>query len=1271
MGSPTKTFIASESAVARMRSALLNLSTRIAEAQDEDEVCRSVVEGLRQETFGFEGVGLFLAGTTNFEPMLKASAGKFGNGGGTVSELKIPLRAGQSAIGELVVQRDRARAFDKGDLEILAAAANQASIAIGRARLLQAERKRTAEQRALLATLADLSGELELDRLLQVVLERAISLLGVTGGELAVYDEVAEELVIVASHNMETNAVGARMAVGEGGMGHVAVTREPLIIPNYQEWEGRSDKYTQTSVQAVMVTPLLIGSRLVGAIASVHSDPTREFGEADLRLLNLFAAQAAIAIENARLFTAEREQASEQQALLDTLSDLSGELELSKLLEAVLARAVSLLGVTGGELAIYESDQEKLVIAASHNMPEDAVGQRMALGEGAMGRVGQTHEPLIIPRYQEWEGRSNKYTQSSVQAVMAAPLLIGSRLVGAIASVHSDPDRNFGAADLRRLQMFAPQAAVAIENARLFDAERRRAEEQQALLDTMQDLSGELELAKVLHGVLERAVTLLDVAGGELATFDQARQDLTIVASHNMGTDAVGQRMALGEGAMGHVAETREPLIIPRYQEWQGRSENYTQDTVQTVMVAPLLIGSRLVGAIAAVHSDPSREFGPEELRLLQMFAPQAAVAIENATLYSAAQRYFQDLVLNNPVAIVSVDLEMNITSCNPAFEKMFGYSESEVMGRNIDKLVTTEETLDQAQGYTKEAMSGRTTIGAGQRRRKDGSLIDVEIFTIPVMVGGERVGAMALYHDVTELLKARRAAEAANRSKSQFLANMSHELRTPLNAIIGYSEMLEEDASEAGQDQFLPDLHKIHSAGKHLLTLINDILDLSKIEAGKMELYLETFDVRGVIEGVATTVQPLIDKNGNRLQLELNGDLGAMHSDVTRVRQVLLNLLSNACKFTEQGTITLSAAREAAGGDGGDGWLELRVSDTGIGMTAEQLDRLFQAFSQAEASTASKYGGTGLGLAISKRFCEMMGGSVAVESEAGMGSLFTIRLPALAPQAMSDADEDDPLPDSLPGDAAGTVLVIDDDPAVRNIMLRMLAKEGYMVETAANGAAGLQAARELRPDVITLDVLMPGMDGWEVLSALKDDADLAEIPVVMLTVADERSMGFALGASEYMTKPVNRRRLMSIIKKYKSEHAASPVLLVEDDEDTRSLVRRALEKEGWTVIEAENGRVAMDRLAEARPALVLLDLMMPEMDGFEFLEAVRAQKETASIPVVVITAKQLTEEDRQRLNGGVERIIGKGGRGPDDFLDVVRDLVVAHAGAPAAREVT
>jgi PAS domain S-box-containing protein len=1251
-----------------MRSALLNLSTQIAEARDEDEVCRSVVEGLRHETFGFEGVGLFLAGSSTFEPMLKASAGEFGEDDDSVSELKIPLKAGQSAIGELVVQRNRKRAFDKGDLEILAAAANQASIGIGRARLLQAERMRTEEQRALLDTLADLSGELELDRLLQVVLERAVSLLGVTGGELAVIDEAAAELVIVASHNMETDAVGARMQLGEGGMGHVAQTHEPLIIPNYQEWEGRSGKYTQSSVQAVMVTPLLIGARLVGAIASVHSDPGREFGDADLRLLNLFAAQAAIAIENARLFSAEHERASEQQALLDTLGDLSGELELSKLLQAVLERAVSLLGVTGGELAIYDADHEKLEITASHNMPSNAVGARMSLGEGAMGHVAQNRKPLIIPRYQEWEGRSDKYQQSSVQAVMAAPLLIGTRLVGAIASVHSDPERSFGEADLRRLTMFAPQAAIAIEKARLFDAERRRAEEQQALLDTMKDLSGELELSNLLQGVLERAVALLDVTGGELATYDDARKDLLIAASHNMGTDAVGHRMALGEGAMGHVAESREPLIIPRYQEWLGRSEQYTDDTVQTVMVVPLTIGTRLVGAIAAVHSDPSREFGSEDLRLLELFAPQAAIAIENATLYSNAQRYFEDLVLNNPVAIVNVDLAMNITSCNPAFEKMFGYSEQDVMGENIDKLVTTDATFAEARSYTDESMSGRTIIGAGQRRRKDGALIDVEIFTIPVMVGGERVGAMALYHDVTELLQARREAEAANQSKSQFLANMSHELRTPLNAIIGYSEMLEEDAAEADQTQFLPDLQKIHSAGKHLLSLINDILDLSKIEAGKMELFLETFDVREAIEGVATTVRPLIDRNENQLELVLAEDLGSMHSDVTRVRQVLLNLLSNASKFTENGTITLEARREA--GPGGDGELLIfRVSDTGIGMTADQLEGLFQAFSQADVSTSSKYGGTGLGLAISKSFCEMMGGGVSVESEPGQGSVFTVQVPAQATKAEEVPSVVEPSEPIMAGPmaAVGTVLVIDDDPAVRNIMVRMLTKEGYRVEAAANGSAGLQAARDLRPDVITLDVLMPGMDGWAVLTALKEDPELAEIPVVMITISDEKNMGFALGASEYMTKPIDRKRLTAVLRRYQPDRDHLPVLVVEDDEGTRSLVRRTLEKEGWAVTEAENGRVALERLAESRPALVLLDLMMPEMDGFEFLEAVRQSEETSSIPVVVITAKELTDEDRKRLNGGVERIVGKGGRG--EFLSMVRDLVANHADASARVE--
>jgi CheY-like chemotaxis protein/nitrogen-specific signal transduction histidine kinase len=527
-------------------------------------------------------------------------------------------------------------------------------------------------------------------------------------------------------------------------------------------------------------------------------------------------------------------------------------------------------------------------------------------------------------------------------------------------------------------------------------------------------------------------------------------------------------------------------------------------------------------------------------------------------------------------------------------------------------------------------------------------------------MVEGEQVGMMGLYHDITGLLQARREAEQANSAKSQFLASMSHELRTPLNAIIGYSEMLEEETTEQGDVAYVPDLQKIRAAGRHLLALINDVLDLSKIEAGKLELVPETFDLGAAVAEVATTVEPLMVRNGNRLVVSAPGDLGVMHADLTRVRQVLFNLLSNAAKFTEQGTITLVAERgpDAAGRD----WVTIRVSDTGIGMTPEQRERLFQPFSQAEASTSRKYGGTGLGLAITRRFCQLMGGEVTLESEPGRGSVFTVRLPTRPPVHPSDGPMDR---DDTVTAAAGTVLVVDDDPAARHLTRRILDKEGYRVVEAPDGPTALRLARELAPDLITLDVLMPGMDGWAVLTALKADPGLATIPVILQTVLEDRAMGFSLGAAEYLTKPIDRKRLRDLVHRYLPAGTEAPVLVVEDDPATRTLLRRVLGKAGWTVTEAENGRVALDRVAEAPPSLVLLDLMMPEMDGFEFLDQLRGDEARHAIPVIVITAKTLTEEDRRRLNGSVERVVQKRALDADDLLAQVRRVVrLPHAGA-------
>ncbi len=525
-----------------------------------------------------------------------------------------------------------------------------------------------------------------------------------------------------------------------------------------------------------------------------------------------------------------------------------------------------------------------------------------------------------------------------------------------------------------------------------------------------------------------------------------------------------------------------------------------------------------------------------------------------------------------------------------------------------------------------------------------------------------------AAQDEIVERKRAEEAADAANRAKSAFLANMSHELRTPLNAIIGYSEMLQEEAEDFGYTQIVPDLRKIQSAGNHLLGLINNVLDLSKIEAGRTELFVESFDIARMIEDVVSTVQPLVNKNHNQLTIQVAPNIGTMRADLTKVRQTLFNLLSNAAKFTENGTITITAHREetAAKGD----WLTFTVEDTGIGMTPDQQSKVFMEFTQADASTTRKYGGTGLGLTISRRFCQLMGGDITVESEVGRGSVFTVRLPAdvdrFKQQQIATITQSLPSTTSRPPRVLGRVLVIDDDPAVRDLIVRHLTKEGFYVETATNGTEGLEKARRIHPDVITLDVLMPNTDGWTVLATLKTDPDLSNIPVIMLSITDDRNMGFALGASDYLTKPIDRRELSAVLQKY-AKHPTPPemssglVLILEDMDVLREMLARTLEREGWRVIEAENGLVGLEKLAEATPDLILLDLMMPEMDGFQFVVELRKNPAWRTIPIVVVTAKELTPEDRAHLNGYVERIVQKGSYSREQLLGEVRELVIRH----------
>lgn len=527
------------------------------------------------------------------------------------------------------------------------------------------------------------------------------------------------------------------------------------------------------------------------------------------------------------------------------------------------------------------------------------------------------------------------------------------------------------------------------------------------------------------------------------------------------------------------------------------------------------------------------------------------------------------------------------------------------------------------------------------------------------------------LQHEIAVRRRAEEEAEAANEAKSRFLASMSHELRTPLNAVIGYSEMLIEEAADLHHDDLIPDLQKIRGAGKHLLELINDVLDLSKIEAGKMDVFLETFAVDELLGEVATIIHPLVGRHDNTLSVVHESALGSMYSDLTKVRQVLFNLLSNASKFTEHGTITLTAARTT--GEAGEDWVVFRVRDTGIGMTPEQLGQLFQPFSQSESSTTRKYGGTGLGLAITRSFCDLIGGTVEVESEFGVGTTFTVRLPATVagppPLAGASTPAVAHAPMTARPAAAGPerVLVIDDEGSAREVIARTLAREGFEVIDAPSGEDGLRLAREARPDLITLDLMMPGQDGWGVLQALKSDPALAEIPVVIVTMLDDRNVGFSLGASDYLVKPVERETLVRSVRRYVQGSRRGPILLVEDDAATRAWLGRMLRREGCTVLEAENGRTALACLETARPALVILDLVMPEMDGFEFVDELHQRAASEDVPVIVLTAKDLTAEDRKRLTGQVRRVLQKGVHPKEELVEEVHRALRNHRPAPAA----
>ena len=503
------------------------------------------------------------------------------------------------------------------------------------------------------------------------------------------------------------------------------------------------------------------------------------------------------------------------------------------------------------------------------------------------------------------------------------------------------------------------------------------------------------------------------------------------------------------------------------------------------------------------------------------------------------------------------------------------------------------------------------------------------------------------------EMETARDEARDASDQKTKFFANMSHELRTPLNAILGYGEMLYEDCEDLGYDDLLPDLKKITSSGSHLLSLINNILDLSKIEAGKMELFITSFEIENMVETIKNISEPLAAKNDNGFVVNFDGAMGSMSQDETKLRQCLTNFLSNGFKFTKNGTVTLDVRSRSVEGVE---FIDFAVIDTGAGMSPEGVAKVFEEYTQAERSTSANHGGTGLGLPISKKFAEMMGGEVVLTSEEGVGSVFTLSVPRECPEYNEDDVDSNVI--NLDSDD-NLVVLVDDDVAMHDLIKRTISKLSLTLIGATNSEKGMELIREVKPKLILLDVLMPGRDGWSLLKECKTDKELKDIPVIMISQLNQSNLAASLGANDYLTKPIDRSHFVNTVQRLLGSGSKNQkVLVIDDDKDVRELLSRLLKDAGYRPIDARDGKEGLERTKD-EPALIILDLEMPRMDGFEFLDNyIKDVPEDKRAPVLVFSGKDLTEVQEDLLKERVVGLVKKDDVSMDKLSKMIQSIV-------------
>ena len=1202
-------------------------------------------------------------------------APNWGEGGDPLSAVYVPLVVGGEAIGRITLQNiDRENAFTEADVSLLTTLAGSLSVALDNARLFEETRQRNAELALINDVQRGLAENLEMQAMYDLVGERLAQIFDAQTVDIGVVDTAADQIWFPYSIERGVRLIDHPIEIM--GFRKIALeTREPVVVNEDMERRcieaGNPLAIAGEPSRSSVFVPLLIGNRGTGVISLHNLDREHAFSEADVRLLTTLAGSLSVGLENARLFEETGQRAAELAIVNNVGQALAEQLELDALIERLGDQLREVFSADLVYVALHDTATDMIDFAYYSEGGERGENPSLRFGEGLTSKILQTREPLLLNRATAFEEVGIVPTGTPAKSYLGVPIVAGSDAIGVISVQSIEHAGRFGQDDARLLSTIAANVGVAIQNARLYAETGRRASEMAALAELGREIGALLDLEPILGEIGERARELLD-ADTSAVFLEREGRFVPVVALGATAELILADTIKPGEGIIGDLAirGTAEVVNDVLHDERGVQIPSSEEEEEERLMAAPLIARGEVIGMMAVWRSAPAPVFTDNDLDFLVGLSQQAAIAIENARLFQVSKeaeegyrkqkQYFESLVEISPVAVVTMDRDQTVSGWNPAAARLFGYSPDEAIGRTIDSLIVPGDLTQEGDDIVLEATERGRAHRMSRRHQRDGQLVEVEIDIVPLIVDGEHQGYYAIYHDITELQEARRTADAANESKSAFLATMSHEIRTPMNAIIGMSGLLAETELDAEQREYASTIAR---SGEALLTIINDILDFSKIEAGRMDLELAPFDVRECVEAVVDLIGPIAQRKGLEVTYGIEpGTPETAVGDTSRLRQILLNLLNNAVKFTDEGEIAVhveqveSPERDRIA-------FHVSIRDTGIGIPPDRIDRLFQSFTQVDASTSRRFGGTGLGLAISRRLAELMGGTVTAESSGvpGEGSTFHVTF---------EAGVSDMTPTALRRDgsfAGRRALIVDDNATNLLLMTALLSAWGVETTTASSGEEGLAALEQGAFDVAILDMLMPGMDGLDLATRLRERA--ATLPTILASsvprhdVASDPRWGDA-GIGAVIVKPIKASALhgaLAVVLDLESgaeetrDEAAGildpelgvrhplRILLAEDNVVNQRLALRLLEKLGYRADVVANGLEAVEAVGRQEYDLVLMDVQMPEMDGVQATQQILERWADGERPWIVAMTAEVMRGDREGfLAAGMNDYVAK-----------------------------